>query len=58
MVLNGFAKTLEAMKFGDDLWNDRFLGDAGIMERTITEKREEWDQPQRDIIIGHYRLFM
>ncbi len=58
MILNGFAQALEAMEFGDGLWKDRFLGDAGIMERTITEKRAEWDQAQRDIIIGHYSLFM
>ena len=32
MILNGFPVALEAMEFGDGLWHDRFLGDAGIME--------------------------
>lgn len=58
MILNGFALHLEAMQFGDTLWNDHFLGDSGIMERMITEKRVEWDQMQQEIIIGHYALFM
>ena len=58
LILNGFALHLEAMQFGDTLWNDHFLGDAGIMERMITEKRSEWDQMQQEIIIGHYALFM
>ena len=58
MILNGFALHLEAMQFGDTLWNDHFLGDAGIMERMITEKRVAWDQMQQEIIIGHYALFM
>ena len=58
MILNGFALHLEAMQFGDTLWNDHFLGDTGIMERMITEKRVEWDQMQQEIIIGHYALFM
>jgi hypothetical protein len=58
MILNGFALHLEAMQFGDTLWNDRFLADTGIMERMITEKRVEWDQTQQEIIIGHYALFM
>ena len=58
MILNGFALHLEAMQFGDTLWNDHFLGDSGIMERMITEKRGEWDQMQQEIIIGHYSLFM
>ena len=44
MILNGFALHLEAMQFGDTLWNDHFLGDTGIMERMITEKRVAWDQ--------------
>ena len=58
MILNGFALHLEAMQFADTLWNDHFLGDSGIMERMITEKRVEWDQMQQEIIIGHYALFM
>ena len=58
MILNGFALPLEAMQFGDTLWNDRFLGDTGIMERIITEKRVAWDQMQQDVIVGHYALFM
>lgn len=58
MILNGFSLPLEAMQFGDTLWNDRFLGDTGIMERMITEKRVAWDQMQQDIIVGHYALFM
>lgn len=58
LILNGFALHLEAMQFGDTLWNDRFLGDAGIMERMITEKRVAWDQMQQEIIVGHYALFM
>ena len=58
MILNGFALHLEAMQFGDTLWNEHFLGDSGIMERMITEKRVEWDQMQQEIIIGHYALFM
>ena len=58
MILNGFGLHLEAMQFGDTLWNDHFLGDSGIMERMITEKRVEWDQMQQEIIIGHYALFM
>ena len=58
LILNGFALHLEAMQFGDTLWNDHFLGDSGIMERMITEKRVEWDQMQQEIIIGHYALFM
>ena len=39
MILNGFALHLDAMQFGDTLWNDRFLGDTGIMEKMITEKK-------------------
>ena len=58
MILNGFALHLVAMQFGDTLWNDRFLGDTGIMERMITEKRVAWDQMQQEIIVGHYALFM
>lgn len=58
MILNGFSLHLEAMQFGDTLWNDRFLGDTGIMERMITEKRVAWDQVQQEIIVGHYALFM
>ena len=58
MILNGFALHLEAMQFGDTLWNDHFLGDTGIMERMITEKRVAWDQMQQEIIVGHYALFM
>ena len=58
MILNGFALHLEAMQFGDALWNDHFLGDTGIMERIITEKRVAWDQMQQEIIVGHYALFM
>ena len=58
MILNGFALHLEAMQFGDTLWNEQFLGDTGIMERMITEKRVAWDQMQQEIIVGHYALFM
>lgn len=58
LILNGFALHLEAMQFGDTLWNDHFLGDTGIMERMITEKRVAWDQMQQEIIVGHYALFM
>ena len=58
LILNGFALRLEAMQFGDTIWNDHFLGDTGIMERMITEKRVAWDQMQQDIIVGHYALFM
>ena len=58
MILNGFALHLEALQFGDTLWNDHFLGDTGIMERMITEKRVAWDQMQQEIIVGHYALFM
>ena len=58
MILNGFSLHLEAMQFGDTLWNDHFLGDTGIMERMITEKRVAWDQMQQEIIVGHYALFM
>ena len=58
MILNGFGRSLDAMQFGDGVWHDRFLGDAGIMEQMITEKREAWDQMQREIIIAHYSLFM
>ena len=58
MILNGFALHLEAMQFGDTLWNDHFLGDAGIIERMITEKRVARDQMQQEIIVGHHALFM
>ena len=58
MILNGFALHLEAMQFGDTLWNERFLGDTGIMEQVIREKRVDWDQMQQQIIVGHYALFM
>ena len=58
LILNGFSLHLEAMQFGDTLWNDHFLGDTGIMERMITEKRVAWDQMQQEIIVGHYALFM
>ena len=57
MILNGFALHLEAMQFGDTLWNDHFLGDSGIMERMIAQKRGAWDQMQQDIIVGRYSLF-
>lgn len=58
IILNGFALHLEAMQFGDTLWNDHFLGDTGIMERMITEKRVAWDQMQQEIIVGHYAMFL
>ena len=58
MILEGFGRLVDAMQFGDGLWNDRFLGDAGIMERLIMEKREAWDQMQMGIIVGHYSHFM
>ena len=58
MILNGFARPLDAMKFGDDLWKQQFLGDIGIMERVIEEKRVAWDQLQREVVIGHYSLCM
>ncbi len=58
MILNGFALHLEAMQFGDTLWHDHFLGDTGIMERMITEKRVAWDQIQQEIIVGHHALFI
>ena len=58
VILNGFARPLEAMQFGDGLWNERFLGDAGIMEEVITEKRTAWDQEQREVIVAHYAMFM
>lgn len=58
MILNGFTRPLEAMQFGDGLWNERFLGDAGIMEEVITEKRTAWDQEQREVIVAHYAMFM
>lgn len=58
MILNGFGLPLEAIQFGNQLWNDHFLGDVGIMEQMITEKRSALDQMQREIIIGHYSHFM
>ncbi len=58
MILNGFARPLDAMQFGDDLWKQQFLGDVGIMERVIEAKRVEWDQTQREVVIGHYSLCM
>ena len=58
LILNGFSLHLEAMQFGDTLWNDHFVGDTGIMERIITEKRVSWDQMQQEIIVGHYALFI
>ena len=58
VILNGFGRSLDAMQFGDGIWHDRFLGDAGIMEKMITEKRVAWDQMQREIIVAHYSLFM
>lgn len=58
MILNGFIQPLEAMQFGDSLWNDRFLSDAGIMEEMITEKRVDWNQMQEDVIIANFHMFM
>ncbi len=58
VILNGFGRSLDAMQFGDGIWHDQFLGDAGIMEKMITEKRVAWDQVQREIIVAHYSLFM
>ena len=58
MILEGFGRLVDAMQFGDGLWKDHFLGDAGIMERLIMEKREAWDQMQMEIIVGHYSHFM
>ena len=58
MILEGFAQLVDAMQFGDGLWNDHFVGDVGIMEQKITEKREAWDQMQMEIIVGHYSHFM
>ena len=58
MILNGFGRMVDAMQFGDNLWNEQFLGDAGIMERVIEEKRVAWDQMQREVIIAHYSLYM
>ena len=58
MILNGFIRPLEAMHFGDSLWNEQFLSDAGIMEETITEKRIAWNQLQEDVIIANYHMFM
>ena len=56
MILNGFSRPLDAMQFGDDLWKQQFLGDIGIMEKVIESKRVEWDQSQREVVIGHYSL--
>ena len=58
MILEGFGRLVDAMQFGDGLWNDHFVGDVGIMEQKITEKREAWDQMQMEIIVGHYSHFM
>ena len=58
MILNGFIRPLEAMQFGDSLWNDRFLSDAGIMEEMITDKRVAWNQIQEDVIIANFHMFM
>ena len=58
MILEGFARLVDAMQLGDGLWNDHFVGDVGIMEQKITEKREAWDQMQMEIIVGHYSHFM
>ncbi len=58
MILNGFARVLDAMQFGDDLWEEQFLGDVGIMEKVIEAKRVGWDQSQREVVIGHYTLCM
>jgi hypothetical protein len=58
MILNGFARPLDAMQFGNEMWNQTFLGDVGIMERVIEEKRAAWDQSQREVVIGHYSLCM
>ena len=58
MILNGFMRPLEAMHFGDSLWNEQFLSDAGIMEEMITEKRVAWNQMQEDVIIANYHVFM
>lgn len=58
MILNGFARPLDAMQFGNDLWKQQFLGDVGIMEKVIEAKRVEWDQLQREVVIGHYSLCM
>jgi hypothetical protein len=58
MILNGFIRPLEAMQFGDSLWNDRFLSDAGIMEEMITEKRVAWNQMEEDVIIANFHMFM
>ena len=58
MILEGFGRVVDAMRFGDGLWNDHFVGDVGIMEQKITEKREAWDQMQMEIIVGHYSHFM
>ena len=58
MILNGFGRPLDAMQFGNDLWKQQFLGDVGIMEKVIEAKRVEWDQLQREVVIGHYSLCM
>ena len=58
IILEGFGRLVDGMQFGDGLWKDHFLGDAGIMEQKITEKREAWDQMQMEIIVGHYSHFM
>ena len=54
----GLAARWTRCSLGDGIWHDQFLGDAGIMEKMITEKRVAWDQVQREIIVAHYSLFM
>ena len=57
MILNRFDRELDALQFGDRLWNETFLGDPEVMSRVIGEKRAAWDQEQKLVIMAHYVHF-
>lgn len=57
MVLNRFDRELDALQFGDRLWNETFLEDPEVMARVIAEKRAAWDQEQKLVIMAHYGHF-
>ncbi len=58
VVLNEFGRVLDALRFGDELWRDTFHEDPAVMQQMIEEKKEDWDQLQRDIMVIPYNHFM
>ncbi len=60
VILNGFARPLEAMQFGNSLWSEKLLDNPELLEELVTEKRTIWalaSQNQgtsENFLVAHY----